>query len=333
MSIPTRRMLGLAAAATALVITLAGCGGGAPKSGHSTSAASGATQITDNFGPQTVPSPPQRVVVTDNHFFRTVEQWGITPVAAPKGIMADDVSYKKNNKVVDLGFHHEPKLENLVAANPDLVINGYRFAKQQDQIKKLVPEAAVIDLSPQEGKPLVDELKRGTTVLAEIFDKKAEAEELNKGLDGAIANAKKAYNGKDTVLSVLTSGGKISFVAPSTGRSIGPVYDILGLKPALQAKAGDKSHGDDISVEAIAQAKPQWLLVMDRDASIAGAREASEYKPAKDLIESNPALKNVPAIQKKQIIYLPANFYLTEDIQAYTELLNSIGTAFGAAKS
>lgn len=68
--------------------------------------------------------------------------------------------------------------------------------------------------------------------------------------------------------------------------------------------------------------------MLDRDG--AGVGEGS-YRPASELIEESEALVNVTAVQEGQIIYLSPDFYLTEDIYAYTDLYNQIAEAFAGA--
>ena len=54
--------------------------------------------------------------------------------------------------------------------------------------------------------------------------------------------------------------------------------------------------------------------------------------PAAEIIEASDALLNVPAVQKGQIVYLPADTYLNEGIQTYTEFLNDFADALESAK-
>jgi iron complex transport system substrate-binding protein len=131
-------------------------------------------------------------------------------------------------------------------------------------------------------------------------------------------------------MAVLTSGGEISYVAPSTGRTLGPLYDLLGLTPALEVAAEDESHGDDISVEAIAQADPDWILVMDRDAGVA-ANSGEAYTPANELLAGSEALQNTTAVRDAQIVHAPQDTYLNEGILTYTEFLGTLADAMEAS--
>lgn len=286
-------------------------------------------EITDAHGTVTVPVNPKNVVALDNRTFETLADWKIELAAAPKDIMPEGISYKSDDSVQNIGNHREPNLEILAAADPELVIVGQRFADYYEDIKKLVPNAVVIDLNVDvseeaatPGENLVNGLKNSTISLGQIFDKNEEAKQLVADFDKVIEDAKSAYNGKDTVMSVIVSGGDIGFAAPHSGRVWGPMYDIFGWVPALEVADTSTDHkGDEVSVEAIAQSNPDWIFVLDRDA---GTSDAATSTPAQDVIANSPALQNTTAISKEQIIYAPADTYTNESIQTYLELFQNL---------
>lgn len=285
--------------------------------------------ITDNHGEVEVPVGPEKVVALDNHVFETLSEWEVPLVAAPKGLMGELwPEYTDDEEIADVGTHREPDLEAVVAAQPDLIIGGYRFGDAYDDLVEQNPQATVIEIAPREGEDTFEELKRETEILGQIFDREEEADQISADLDEAIAGAKEAYNGEDTVMGLITSGGEIEFAAPVTGRSVGPVFPALDLVPAIDREAEDTSHGDDISVEAIADANPDWIVVLDRDASFSEPEPGAV--PADELIAGSEALQSTTAVTEDQIVYLNPNFYLTEDIQAYTELFEQLQGAFSA---
>ncbi|MGL5437541.1 MAG: siderophore ABC transporter substrate-binding protein [Lachnospiraceae bacterium] len=289
-------------------------------------------EITDIHGTVTVPVNPQRVVSLDNRTFETLADWGIKLVAVPKGVMPADSPYVADESVQDIGNHREPNLEIIAAADPELVIIGQRFASYYDEIKELVPNAVVIDFNfdvseeaDAPGENLVNGLKDTTTALGQIFDKNEEAKQLTDEFDQAIEAVKSAYNGTDTVMSVVVSGGNIGFSAPGSGRVWGPMYEVFGWVPALDIDNSTSDHqGDDVSVEAIAQSNPDWIFVLDRDA---GTSSADGSVPAQDVIDNSPALQNVTALTEGHIVYAPADTYTNESIQTYLELFGDLAEA------
>ncbi len=289
-------------------------------------------EITDLHGKVTVPVNPKKVVALDSRTFETLATWGIELAAVPKAVMSPDSPYVSDESVKDIGNHREPNLELLASLEPDLVIIGQRFAGFYEEVKKLVPNAVVIDLNfdvsteaETPGANLVNGLKNATINLGKIFDKNDEADKLVAAFDKVIEEARAGYNGKDTVMSVVVSGGNIGFSAPHSGRVWGPMYEIFDWVPSLEVDNSSSDHqGDDISVEAIAQSNPDWIFVLDRDASTSSAGESV---PAQDVIDHSPALKNTTAITKGQIVYAPNDTYTNESIETYLELFDDLAKA------
>lgn len=286
-------------------------------------------EITDAHGTVTVPVNPKNVIALDSRTFETLADWEIELVAVPKDVMPADSSYVKDDSVQNIGNHREPNLEIIAAADPELVIIGQRFASYYEDIKKLVPNAAVIDLNfdvseeaDTPGENFVNGLKDSTITLGQIFDKNEEAKQLVADFDKAVEGTKSAYNGTDTVMSVVVSGGNIGFSAPHSGRVWGPMYEIFGWVPALEVNNTTSDHqGDEVSVEAIAQSNPDWLFVLDRDAAISSSTDAV---PAQDVIDHSPALQNTTAVSEGQIVYAPNDTYTNESIQTYIELFENL---------
>ncbi len=322
----TRRPLVLSLGLVA-ALGLAGCSTSTEPAAEETEAAATEVTVTDNHGEQTVAVPPQRVVATDNRTITVLDEWGIDVVAAPLAIFPDGLSYKEEgSETIDLGNHNEPNLEAVVAADPDLIINGQRFQSYYADFETLVPDATIVELDPREGEAFDDELKRQVTVLGEIFGKEDEAAQMVADFDEAIDRVTAAYDSSATVMAVITSGGEINYAAPSTGRTLGPVFDILGLTPALESEGSTDHQGDDISVEAIAASNPDWILVMDRDAAVSVNTDEA-YTPANDIIGTSEALQNVTAVTDGNVVYMPQGTYLNEGIQTYTQFFNDLADA------
>lgn len=286
--------------------------------------------VEDNHGTHTIDYPIGSVIATDNRTFETLYDWGIELTAAAVTLMPDTIGYKTDESIIDIGNHREPNLELIVAAEPDLVINGQRYQGFYQDIVSLVPDATVIELDPRDGEPWDQELKRQVTVLGEIFGKQAEAQQLVDDFDGALERIIAAYDPAQTVMALNVSGGEIGYLAPGHGRTLGPLYPLLGLTSALEVDGSSDDHeGDEVSVEAIASANPDWILVMDRSASVDA--DNPEYRAAIEIIEENEALANVTAVQEGRVIVMPPDTYTNEGIQTYTEYLNQVAEAFEAA--
>lgn len=135
-------------------------------------------EITDAHGTVIVPINPKNVVALDNRTFETLSDWGIELAAAPKAVMPADSPYVSDESVQDIGNHREPNLEIIAAVDPELVIVGQRFAGFYEDIKKLVPNAVVIDINidvsketDTPGENLANGFKDITIALGQIFEK------------------------------------------------------------------------------------------------------------------------------------------------------------------
>ena len=284
-------------------------------------------EVTDMAGTEhTVPAEPSSVVATDNRVFRTLAEWDVELSAAPVDLMPANMEilekYTQDEELLNIGNHREPDMEMVTAAQPDLVINGQRFTQHSEAIASAVEDGVPIvntDLDTESGT-IDQEFRDQMTLLGEVFGEQDQASELIADFDEALERAQEAYDPEISVSGLITSGGDINYSAPTTGRAIGPLYDILELTPALEDDGSNVDTGDDISVEAIASANPEFLIVMDRDAAVGDGTSAG----AKELIEESEALQNVPAVENDNIYYMPADFYVAEDIQNYTLVLNEL---------
>lgn len=333
MTAKIRRSLVASVAALSMALTACSSAEESTSGSSDTSAASSSetTEITleDNFGEKKIAAPVTAPAVTDNRAFEILADWDVKIAAAPLKLVPSTVRdvYNKDTVAADLGSHREPDLEALVAAEPDVIWNGQRFEQYQEDIEKLVEDVPVVDFEPRDDKDFFEELKRHTEALGKTFGHEEDAAKLIKDFDVAAKRAKEAYDPSKKVMAVNTSGGEIGYIAPKIGRTYGPVFDLIGMTPALEVPEGTDDHeGDDISVEAIAESNPDWILVMDRDAAI--SKEGKEHVPGDKLVNENAALKNVTAVKEGNVYVAPADTYVNESIITYTEILNALADAF-----
>lgn len=328
MSVP--RITSVVALGAAALLALAGCssaptGQEAKEKPAAAAKAQYPVTVTDMAGNEVTIESADSVVVTDNRLFRLVADWGIDLSAAPRALMSPENPLKADESILDLGTHAEPDFEKVVEADPDLIVNGYRYGGHAEDMKKAAPDAAFIDMTNDElstDEYLVDSVE----LLGEVFGKQDEAKAVIDDFHAAVAAAKEAYDPDTTVMGLVASGNEIRYSSPKDGRGSSIFFDLVGLTPALQSEGSTNDKGDDISIEAIAQSDADFFLVLDREAAFAD----SESSPALELINSSSALATVPAVQNKAIYVMPDDFYLTEDIVAYTTVLDGLTKAFSA---
>lgn len=331
-------------AAGVLALALAGCASDTPESAGEQSeqvdsAVSGAVEKTaddacefprvvkDMAGNEVTIESEESVVVTDNRVFAVLNEWGVQPTAAPRTLMSPNNDWAEDETILDTGSHAEPDLDQVVVADPDLIINGYRYADHADALKKAAPDAAFVDMTSD--LDAHDFAVQSTKLMGEVFCKQDEAAALVAEFEEAVGQAKAAYDPSMTVMGLVTSGNEIRYSNPHDGRGASVYFTLLDLTPALDEEGSTNHQGDDISIEAIAQSNPDFFLVLDRDASFAGTEETT---PALELINGSASLAQTPAVLNEAIYVMPADYYKTEDIYAYIDVLDGLRSAFEAQK-
>ncbi|MGM1030638.1 MAG: ABC transporter substrate-binding protein [Actinomycetota bacterium] len=299
--------------AAAAIALLAGCSA-TPAADDTADVAT--VSIASNLGQVDVQVQPERVAVLDNTAMETLLAWDITPVAIPTQLVSPDrfADWVEDDAIADVGTHREPDFEALAEADPDLIIGGYRFGEYQDDLGAI---ATTIDIAGDEEHEggWVESLRAQTVTLGQIFDREDEAAAIVAELDASVDAATTAAEGQTVFLGIV-NGGKLDNGAERLSRMSEPI----GMTDVFSGDAGDIHQDSGLAPETIAQADPEWAIVLDRDAA-AGADDA---QPARQVIESNPALAGTAFVQDGHIIYLEDDFYRTEGAQAYTRAFDQI---------
>ncbi|WP_306231246.1 ABC transporter substrate-binding protein [Agrococcus beijingensis] len=307
------RALRTSIAAAAAIALLAGCSAAEPAE---TPASAETVTVPSNLGEVEVALLPERIAVLDNTAMETLLAFGITPVAIPTQLVSPDrfSAWVQDESIADIGTHREPDFEALAAADPDLIIGGYRFSEYTDELAAIAP---TIDVAANEEHEdgYVASLREQTASLGTIFDQQDEATAIVDELDAAVEAATEAATGKSVFLGIV-NGGKLDNGAERLSR----MADEIGMTDVFAGEAGDIHQDSGLAPETIAQADPEWAIVLDRDAA-AGAGDA---QPAKQVVESNPALAGTGFVQEGRIVYLEDDFYRTEGAQAYTRAFDQI---------
>jgi iron complex transport system substrate-binding protein len=316
------------------LLALAGCASPAPEATSTDKPAAAEdyypVTVTDMAGNEVTIESADSVAITDNRFFQLAADWDLPVSVAPLDLFSPENPLKDSTEILNIGLHSEPDFEQIVAADPDLVINGYRFSGEENAqgVKDAAPDAAFVDMTGPEDQPADEFVVDSLTLLGQVFNKKAEAEALIEEFHTAVDEAKDAYDPEKTVMGLVTSGGEINYSNPTDGRGASIFFSLLDLTPALDAEGTSDHTGDNVSLEALAQANADYLLVLDRDAAV--SEEGQTVVPALELITGSAALSNVTAVKNEAITVMPADYYLTEDVFAYITVLKGLTELFEA---
>jgi len=254
------------------------------------------------LGEVSIEKVPQRVVVLGYASLDVLDALEIDPIAIPKKLLPSNLSQYKADKYTNTGSLQEVNYETLFKLKPDLIIAEARMAK----IYKDLSEVAPTYLFKIDNNDYWHTTKQNWANLGEIFNKQNKAEQLINEVETKIsALNKKTNENKSKTLTVMSNGNNISMFGPSSRFSF--IYQEAGFTPSTseQVNAAPRTHGDLISFEYIADAKPDTLLILDREQAIGKSTGKAKSLFNNELINSTPAAKN------KHIIYLdPAAWYL-----------------------
>ncbi|KII11883.1 siderophore ABC transporter substrate-binding protein, partial [Phaeobacter sp. S60] len=211
---------------------------------------------------------------------------------------------------------------------PDLIVAGGRSSRQVEALSEIAPTidmtiwgASHVDLALSRLRSYGALMGRGeaATALETAFLAKLEA-------------TRAAVDGRGRALIVMTNGPKVTTYGAQS--RFGWLHGALNLPEAVieqpEATSGDAAeaatHGEAISFEYIAQANPDWLIVIDRASAIGQDNQAAAATLDNALVTGTEAWK------KGQVIYLDsAAIYIAGGgIQSMTATLEQIRAGFAA---
>lgn len=278
------------------------------------------TTIVHAQGETTITGVPQTVFVIDWAAYDILTALGVEVDGAPGANMPSYLSAPAG-ELVNIGSLFEPDFETIAASQPDLVIVAGRSAPTYPTLRQIAP---TIDLSVN-NTDIVAGIKSNIATLGEIFDVEDRAAELIADLDDKIAQAREAAAGKGDGLVLVTNAGKLGVYGPDS--RVAWIYNELGI-PSVMARVDDGDHGGDaVSFEFLLEANPDWLFVVDRDASIGNEGAAKQ-------VLDNELMHQTTAWQENHIIYLdPEAAYITmHGYSGMMMLLDQVIEGFKAAE-
>jgi iron complex transport system substrate-binding protein len=289
----------LVALLTVVALALVGCGG---STNTETASEAGARTIKVEHaqGTTEVPVNPKSVVTFDMASLDTLDTLGVDAVkGVPQQSVPKYLEKYAGDGYTNVGTLFEPDYEALPALKPDLIIVGGRSSAAYAELAKTF---TVIDLSADSTK-FLDSLNKNVTTLGQIFEKQDAAASALSTLEGRIDKVKAAAGSAGTGLVLLTSGGELT--AYGTGSRFDAVHSLFGVKPAVAKIKHEAQHGEAVSFEFVAQANPDWLLVVDRDAATGESGKSAQQ------VLDNALVGRTTAWKSDQVVYLdPEAWYV-----------------------
>ncbi|RJK98997.1 siderophore ABC transporter substrate-binding protein [Paracoccus aestuarii] len=248
-------------------------------------------------GPVTVEANPATIAVYDMAALDTLLALGVMPAATIDPIQVPELA-RAARSARPVGTLFEPDLEALAALAPDLVIVGGRSSVQLGAVSNVAP---AIDMTL--GADLLADARLRIDGYGALFGREDEARALNAALDDRLERLRDAAQGKGDMLIVMTNGTRMS--AYGAQSRFGWIFDATGLEEAVPG-LDNANHGQAISHEFIAQADPDWLVVVDRAAAIGETAPDALQTLRSDLVAGTTAWR-----QDQVVVLDPGQTYIS----------------------
>ncbi|MDN3628577.1 siderophore ABC transporter substrate-binding protein [Vibrio lentus] len=240
---------------------------------------------------------PQRVVVLGFGSLDVLDKIGVKPVGAPHSLMPDYLtSYKETT--ANTGSLSEPDFEAIYMLKPDVIIAENRMLKVYDKLAQIAPTI----MFSIEGDKYWADAQQNWRALGQLFDKQAEVEAIIAETQDSIAAVNdKVTSGETTAMMLMNNGNNIAMFNKGSRFSI--IFDDFGYVESKSATVAPikGTHGNLISFEYIADAKPEVLYVLDREKAIGKSEGRAQQ------LFDNPLVAATPAAQQGNIVYLDSS--------------------------
>ncbi|MDD6208388.1 MAG: ABC transporter substrate-binding protein [Clostridiales bacterium] len=242
----------------------------------------------DDLGREVTVKNPQRVAVLIGSF---TDVWLLSggKVAATANDSWESLNLELGEDVVNLGSIMEPDVEQLIAAEPDFVIastNTDADLELEDTLTKLGIPVAYFDVSN------FDDYLHMLKICTDITGRKDLYEKNGEKVQKQIQELKKRVDhSQPTVLFLRASSTGVK-AKGSEGNVCGEMLKDLD---CINIADSDDSLLDDLSMEAIVEADPEYIFV-----TVQGNDMDAAMKNVEELLTSNPAWASLRAVKKNQ---------------------------------
>ena len=240
---------------------------------------------------------PQRVVVLGFGSLDVLDKIGVAPVGAPHSLMPDYLTSYKDT-TANTGSLSEPDFEAIYMLKPDVIIAENRMLKVYDKLAQIAPTI----MFSIEGDKYWADAQQNWRALGQLFDKQAEVEAIITETQDSIAAVNdKVTSGETTAMMLMNNGNNIAMFNKGSRFSI--IFDDFGYVESKSATVAPikGTHGNLISFEYIADAKPEVLYVLDREKAIGKSEGRAQQ------LFDNPLVAATPAAQQGNIVYLDSS--------------------------
>ncbi len=254
-------------------------------------------EVSHKLGKTKFVHHPTRIVVLDIGALETMQELGVSATGVPKRYMPDYLDkIKAQADIADVGSVIEPDFEAISASSPELILISTRQERFYKELSRIAPTIFV----GTDNKNFLKSFEENVLLIGKIVGKEQEAQDKLDQVLGKIETTKvKFEQDPKKALFLIYNNGKFS--AFGKGSRFGFIHDVLQLKPVMDFQ-DESVHGQKVSNELIAEANPDYLFIVDRNAAVVGK------KANKNEVE-NPLIKLTNAYKNNQVFYLDPNLW------------------------
>ena len=239
---------------------------------------------------------PQRVVSLLGSYGKVWQEAGGTLVGATEDAIDPE------GEIANLGSHSQPNMELLFALEPDFVILSADTAAHP-AIGEMLEGAGIPHgyFSMQTWQEYMEMLQTFTGITGRSDLYAAAEEHVQNSIEG-ILSAAQSRPGYKTQSALLLRAYATSVKAKgSEGTVAGPMLKEMGLNNIAD---GDSALCENLTMEAILMADPDWIFVVTM-----GADQEGAVRMLNDTLLSNPAWATLTAVREGRYVILDRELF------------------------
>ena len=273
------------------LLLLAGCASAAPQEAD--------FRFTDDLGREVAVQEPKRVACLLGSFAQVWQLAGGQVIATADDAW-DDLGLELAEDTVNLGNTKELSLELLLASEPDFIIasaNTRQNLEWKDTLEATGVPTAYFDTSDFADYLRLLEVCTDITGRKDLYEQ--HGTQVQKQIDAVLAQAKERGTAP-TVLCMRASASMVT-VKNSEDNVLGEMLHSLG---CVNIADSNTSLLENLSLETILEADPDYIFIVQRGDNEAGMREF-----VANMMEENPAWQQLTAVKEGRLFFMDKNLY------------------------
>jgi len=267
----------------------------------------GAFELQHAQGSLALAETPQRVVSYELAHLDTLNTLGIPVAGVPKSVYSGALS--KYSQATVVGTLFEPDYDQLKGVKPDLIIAGGRSASAIPKLNEVAPTVSFTS----DPSRFLESVKTSSLAIGRAWGKEAQAQAALDDIQKNVDTLHDLNRGKKGALLFVV---RDNVIAHAPGERFGYVHELTGLAPVLPPKqaaapAARPEPGSPEAraaaaerakaVQAVAEADPDWLIVLDRGAINDGEKTAA------NTLAKHPQISQTAAFREGRVYYVDPN--------------------------